>query len=255
MQVDLNCDIGESFGRYNLGDDEAMLRVVTSASVACGLHGGDPAVMARTIELAKRNGISVGAHPGYPDLQGFGRREMALSGAELESVVLYQIGALAGFARAAGVSLLHVKLHGALYNAAARDEALAEAAVRAVAAFDPKLIVITSPLSALEKAVRAKGLHVAREGFADRAYNDDGTLVPRNSPGAVIYDPVRAADQALRMVTKHEAETIDGRVIPLRIDTICIHGDTPGAASIATQVRESLESAGVDIAPLTRVLG
>jgi UPF0271 protein len=254
MLVDLNCDLGESFGRYGLGEDEAMLRVVTSASIACGLHAGDPPVMARTVASAKQNGVAVGAHPGYPDLQGFGRREIKFSPGELEAFILYQIGALAGFCRAAGVSLVHVKPHGALYNAVAREAELASAVARAVSTFDPNLVVVTLPNSALEQAAHALGLRVAREGFADRVYRADGTLVPRSEPGAVIQDPVQAAERAVRMVTRGEVETTDRRIIPLRVDTLCIHGDTPGAAHIAAQLRAALEAAGVQVVPLTRVI-
>lgn len=255
MQVDLNCDLGESFGRYSLGEDEAMLRVVTSANIACGLHAGDPLVMARTVQLAAQNGVAVGAHPGYPDLLGFGRREMALSPDELETCILYQIGALAGFARAAGVPLVHVKPHGALYSTVARDAKLAEAVARAVLAFDPLLVVVALPGSVMEQAARALGLHVAREGFADRAYRADGMLAPRSEPGAVIHDPARAAERAVRMVTRGQVETTEGHVVALRVDTLCIHGDTPGAARIAAQLRAALKAAGVTIAPLVKVLG
>ena len=254
MLVDLNCDLGESFGRYGLGEDEAMLRVVTSANIACGLHAGDPPVMARTVASAKRNGVAMGAHPGYPDLQGFGRREMKLSPDELEAFILYQIGALAGFCHAAGVPLVHVKPHGALYNTIAREADLAAAVARAVSTFDPNLVVVTLPNSALEQAARALGLRVACEGFADRVYRADGTLVPRSEPGAVIHDPVQAAERAVRMVTRGEVETTDRRIIPLRVDTLCIHGDTPGAAHIAAQLRAALEAAGVQVVPLTRVI-
>ena len=254
MLVDLNCDLGESFGRYGLGEDEAMLRVVTSANIACGLHAGDPPVMARTVASAKRNGVAMGAHPGYPDLQGFGRREMKLSPDELEAFILYQIGALAGFCHAAGVPLVHVKPHGALYNTIAREADLAAAVARAVSTFDPNLVVVTLPNSALEQAAHALGLRVAREGFADRVYRADGTLVPRSEPGAVIQDPVQAAERAVRMVTRGEVETTDRHIIPLRVDTLCIHGDTPGAAHIAAQLRAALEAAGVQVVPLTRVI-
>lgn len=245
MRIDLNCDMGESFGRYTLGDDAAMLDVVTSANVACGLHAGDPSVMQATVALAARKGVAVGAHPGYPDVQGFGRRAMALTPAEIEATVLYQLGALAGFARAAGAPLVHVKPHGALYNVAARDQAVAEAIVRAVAAFDPGLIVVTLPNSALLYAARAAGLRVAREGFADRAYREDGSLVPRAEPGAVIHDPAQTTARAIRMVTHGEVETITGSVIPLNVDTLCIHGDTPGAVGIAAALRAALEAEGV----------
>ena len=255
MLVDLNCDLGESFGRYGLGEDEAMLRVVTSANIACGLHAGDPSVMARTVALAKQNRVAVGAHPGYPDLQGFGRREMQLSPDELEAFILYQIGALAGFCRAAGVPLVHVKPHGALYNTVAREADLAAAVARAISAFDPNLIVVTLPGSALGQAAQALGLRVACEGFADRAYRADGTLAPRSEPGAVIHDPAQAAERAVRMVTRGEVETTDGRVISLHVDTLCIHGDTSGAVRIAAQLRAALEAAGIQVAPLTQVLG
>ena len=250
MRIDLNCDMGESFGRYALGDDAAMLDVVTSANVACGLHAGDPTVMQATVALAAQKSVAVGVHPGYPDLQGFGRRAMALTPAEIEAAVLYQIGALAGFARAVGAPLVHVKPHGALYNVAARDQAVAEAITRAVAAFDPGLIVVTLPDSALLYAAQAAGLRVAREGFADRAYREDGSLVPRSEPGAVIHDPAMATVCAIRMVTQGEVEAITGNVVPLHIDTLCIHGDTPGAVAIAAALRSALEAEGVVVAPL-----
>lgn len=255
MQVDLNCDLGESFGRYRLGEGKAMLRVVTSANVACGLHAGDPPVMQQTVRLAGQLGVAVGAHPGYPDLQGFGRRAMALSPDELEAFVLYQLGALEGFARAAGVRLAHVKPHGAMYNTIARDPQLAAAVVRAAAAFDPHIIVVTLPGSAVAEAARALGLPVALEGFADRAYQADGTLVPRSRPGALIPDPTQAAERAVRMITRGEVETIDGQVIALNVHTLCIHGDTPGAVRIAAGLREALEDAGIEIAPMGKVLG
>lgn len=249
--IDLNCDMGESFGRYMLGDDAAMLDVVTSANVACGLHAGDPLVMQRTVAWAVGKGVAIGAHPGYPDLQGFGRRAMALSSAELEASVLYQIGALAGIVRAAGGALVHVKPHGALYNVAAREREVADAIARAVAAFDPALIVVTLPDSALAAAARDVGLRVAHEGFADRAYRADGSLVPRGEPGAVIYDPVAATARAVRMVTRGEVEAITGEVIPLHIDTLCVHGDTSGAVQIASALRGALEAAGVTVSPLS----
>ncbi len=250
MRIDLNCDMGESFGRYTLGDDAAMLDVVTSANIACGLHAGDPLVMQATVALAARKGVAIGAHPGYPDLQGFGRRAMALTPAEIEATVLYQIGALAGFTRAAGAPLVHVKPHGALYNVAARDQAVAEALVRAVAAFDPTLIVVTLPNSALLYAARAAGLRVAREGFADRAYREDGSLVPRSEPGAVIHDLALTTARAVRMVTQGEVEAITGKIVPLHVDTLCIHGDTPDAVAIAAALRTALEDKGVVITPL-----
>ena len=249
MHIDLNCDMGESFGRYTLGHDAAMLDIVTSANIACGLHAGDPIVMARAVQLTTRKGVTLGAHPGYPDLQGFGRRAINMTPEAVAAYVLYQIGALAGFARAAGTQITHVKLHGALYNRAATDAELAQAIAHAVASFDATLTLVTLPGSVLALAARSVGLHVVGEGFADRAYNDDGTLVPRSQPGAVIHDPEQAAARAVRMVTRQEVETISGRVIPLAIDTLCIHGDTPGAPQIARDLRAALEAAGVDVRP------
>ena len=250
MHIDLNCDMGESFGRYTLGDDATMLDVVTSANIACGLHAGDPSVMQATVALAAQKGVAVGAHPGYPDLQGFGRRAMAFTPTEIEATMLYQIGALAGFARAAGVPLVHVKPHGALYNVAARDQIFAEAIAQAVSAFDSGLIVVTLPNSALAHAALTAGLRVACEGFADRAHSEDGSLVPRSALGAVIHDPDLATARAIRMVTRGEVEAITGKVIPLHINTLCIHGDTPGAVAIASALRAALEAEGVVIAPL-----
>jgi UPF0271 protein len=247
IRIDLNCDMGESFGRYTLGSDAAMLDIVTSANVACGAHAGDPLVIHRTVSLAADRGVVVGAHPGYPDLQGFGRRALAMSAQELGATLIYQLGALAGFTGVVGTELSHVKPHGALYNLAARDMEIAEAISRAVAAFDRTLTLVTLPGSALLDAARAQGLSVAREGFADRAYEADGTLVPRGMPGAVIHDPERAADRAVRMVVEREVETLEGDVIPLEIDTLCVHGDTPNAPQIARQIRAALEAAGVEI--------
>lgn len=254
MRIDLNCDLGESFGRYQLGEDAAMLNVVTSANIACGLHAGDPVVMKRTVELAARRGVAIGAHPGYPDLQGFGRREMNLAPDEVEAFILYQLGALAGFARAAGAPLAHVKPHGALYNAAARDAELAAAIARAVASFDLQLIMVALPNSALAQAAAAAGLRVACEGFADRAYRADGSLAPRSMPGAVIHDPARVAERAVQMVTRGQVETIEGQMLSLHVDTLCVHGDTPGAAHVAATLRAALQTAGVEIIPLAQTL-
>lgn len=254
MHIDLNCDMGESFGRYTLGHDAAMLDVVTSANVACGLHAGDPQVMQQTVAEAVAKGVAVGAHPSFPDRQGFGRRLMTLTSAEVEAFVLYQLGALAGFARAAGAHLAHVKPHGALYNWAAKDRESATAIASAVAAFDPALVVVTLPGSLLADAARHQGLRVAREGFADRAYQADGSLVPRSEPGAVIHDPAQAAARAVQMVTQGAIQTIDGVTIPLEIDTLCVHGDTPGAVGIAAELRDALEASGVTIASLAEIV-
>ncbi len=254
MKIDLNCDMGESFGRYRLGNDAAMLDVVTSANIACGLHAGDPVVMRETVALAASRGVAIGAHPGYPDLQGFGRRAMQLAPAELEAFLLYQLGALTSFARLAGVPLTHVKPHGALYNQAAADPDIAAAITRAVAAFDPSLIVITLPESALKLAALGAGLRVALEGFADRAYQANGALAPRERSGAVIHDPDVAVARAIRMVTQGEVETIEGKVIPLRVDTLCVHGDTPNAAELAQSLRQALQKASIRLVPLPEVL-
>lgn len=251
MFIDLNCDLGESFGRYTLGEDAALMQVISSANIACGLHAGDPLVMAQTVALAAQAGVAIGAHPGYPDLQGFGRRTLELTPTELEAFTLYQLGALAAFTRAQDVPLVHVKPHGALYNVVARDTARAAALVRAVAAFDRQLIVVTLPDSALAHAAQAAGLRVAREGFADRAYRPDGTLVPRSEPGAVLHNPTQVAVRAVQLVTEGTVTACNGETIPLPIETLCLHGDTPGAARLAAALRSALEAAGVTIAPLT----
>jgi len=248
--IDLNCDIGESFGHYSLGNDAAMVDIVTSANIACGLHAGDPLVMRHTVEMAIARGVAVGAHPGYPDLQGFGRRALSMGAKELEATILYQLGALTGFVAVAGGRLTHVKPHGALYNTAARDPKVARAIARAVISFDPRLIVVTLPDSALAGAASSEGLSVAAEGFADRAYRKDAALVPRGHPGAVIHDPAEVAARAVQMVTEGTVEAITGETIDLRIDTLCVHGDTPNAPAIARSLRRALEAAGVAIARL-----
>lgn len=252
MRIDLNCDCGESFGAWVLGDDAALLAHVTSANIACGAHAGDPDVMRQTVRLARERGVAVGAHPGYPDLQGFGRRALALSPAEITNSVLAQIGALYAIARAEGVALTHVKPHGALYNAAATTPALAEAIAQAVAAFSKELILVGLAGSALIEAGRAAGLTVAREAFADRAYEADGTLRSRRLPGALIEDDQRCLAQVLSIVTAGYALTPDGARVPLEADTICLHGDTPGAAQRAAFLRARLQAAGITVAPLSR---
>lgn len=252
LRVDLNADVGESFGVYQLGRDEELIGQVTSVNVACGLHAGDPMVMRRTVTLARRWGVAVGAHPGYPDLQGFGRRQLSLSPEEVEAFVIYQVGALWGFCRAAGVPLQHVKPHGALYNLAARDADAADAIARAVAQVDPGLVLVGLAGSELLRAGERVGLRVASEVFGDRAYNSDGTLVPRTHRGAVIRDPEVVADRVLRMVTEGRVTAADGSEVQLRADTVCFHGDTPGAVQLVRHVRERLEEAGVTLSPLGR---
>ena len=250
VRIDLNCDMGESFGAYRIGDDEGVMRSITSANVACGLHAGDPTVIRRTIRMARDAGVAVGAHPGFPDLAGFGRREMRLDVAEVEDTVLYQVAALGGMAAAEGVRLQHVKAHGALYNMAVRDPALSTAIARAVAAYDRGLILFGLPNSEILAAGRAAGLRVAAEIFADRAYEADGSLASRAKPGSVIHEPDRVVDRAVRMVRDRSVVAVDGVVVPLDADTICVHGDTKGAATIVARLRAGLEAAGVTVAPV-----
>ena len=249
MHIDLNADMGESFGAYVLGTDAEMLEQVSSANVACGFHAGDPQVMRRTVALARARGVAVGAHPGYPDLVGFGRREMQCTADEVTQSVLYQVAALGGFCRAEGVALHHVKPHGALYNQAARDAVLAGAIVAGIKAYDPGLILFALPDSELAKAGVAAGLPVVLEGFADRAYNADGSLVSRRLPGALLHDPGAIATRILRLVQTGSMICADGQEISLPVQTICIHGDNPQAPAIARTLRSALLAAGVAVAP------
>jgi UPF0271 protein len=247
QSVDLNCDMGESFGAWRLGADAAVMASITSANIACGFHAGDPGVMRETIRLAAGAGVAVGAHPGFPDLAGFGRREMQVAPRDLEDLVLYQIGALAGIARAAGVSLRHVKPHGALYNMAARDRKLSDAIARAIAGFDSSLVLFGLAGSIMLDAGRELGLSVAAEGFADRTYEPDGSLTPRSRPGAVLHDPAVVARRAVQMVRDRTVTASNRAEIPLEIDTICVHGDTPGAEVSARELRQALTEAGITV--------
>jgi UPF0271 protein len=246
--MDLNCDMGESFGRYPLGDDAAVMPFITSANIACGLHAGDPLVMAATVRIAKEHGVAVGAHPGWPDLQGFGRREMALSPEEAGAFVLYQIGSLSAIARTQGVELRHVKPHGALYNQAVKDRPLAEAIARAVKAFDPQLIFVGLAGSAMLDAAREIGLHIANEAFPDRRYNPDGTLLSRKQPDAVLSSPEEVAAQAVSL----SKDGIDFGGKRVAVDTLCLHGDNPHAAENARLVSEALFSAGIEVEAMGR---
>jgi UPF0271 protein len=250
ITIDLNCDMGESFGAYTIGADAEVMPSISSANVACGYHGGDPAVMRRTVRLAREAGVAVGAHPGFQDLAGFGRREMRLAPQEIEDMVLYQIGALAAIAQSEGVRLQHVKAHGALYNMAAKDRALADAIARAVAAVDRSLILFGLQGSELIRAGAACGLRVAAEGFADRAYEPDGSLTPRSHAGAVIHDVETVVRRAVRMAVDGKVAATDGSEMSLHVDTICTHGDTPGAQALTRALRAGLERAGVAIAPV-----
>jgi UPF0271 protein len=250
--VDLNCDVGEGYGAWTIGADRELMSVITSANVACGFHAGDPGIMRATVELARRHRVAVGAHPGYPDRQGFGRRRIDLAPAEIEDAVLYQIGALYAFTRSAGVALTHVKPHGALYNFAARDQAAAEAIARAVRSFSSELILVGLAGSCLVEAAGAAGIPSANEAFVDRAYAPDGSLRSRTLPGAVLTDPQMAIEQAVGIVRDGKVRTPEGS-IAMRADTLCLHGDTPGAAQLARAVREGLISAGVRLRSLKDV--
>ncbi len=252
MVIDLNADVGESYGAWVMGADADLMPLITSANVACGAHAGDPLTMWRTVALAKRRGVAVGAHPGYPDRDGFGRRDLPMTPLELEASLLAQMGALSAIAGGLGIQLTHVKPHGALYNRAAADIELAAVVAGAVARLPKRLTLVGLAGSALIDAALAAGLPVADEAFADRAYEPDGSLRPRNLPGAVHTDPTLAAAQAVSIARDGRVRAHDGSTLDIRADTICIHGDTPGAAAIARAVREALEAAGIEVRPLTR---
>jgi UPF0271 protein len=244
-RVDLNCDLGEGGG-----SDREVMPLISSANIACALHAGDPTTMRRTVTLARDHGVAVGAHPGLADRAGFGRRTIALSPNEAYGLVLYQIGALAAIARGEGVELAHVKAHGALYNAAARDAALADALVAAVTTFDANLLLFGQPGTEHERAAQRAGVRFVAEVFADRAYRADGRLVPRDKAGAVIGDPQAAAARVLGMVCDGGVRAVDGTWVKLRVDTVCVHGDSPRAVAIVRAVREVLQGAGVTVAPV-----
>jgi UPF0271 protein len=250
VRVDINCDMGESFGPWGMGADAEVMPHITSANIACGAHAGDPSVMRRTVRMARAAAVRVGAHPGFADLQGFGRREMKVDPAELEDSLIAQIGALTALAQAEGALLQHVKAHGALYNMAAREPALAAAIARAIVACGPSLIMFGLPNSPMIEAGTAAGLRVAAEGFADRSYEEDGSLTPRSRPGAVIHDPEAVVLRAVRMVRDGIVLTTGGREVPLRVDTICVHGDTPGAPELTRRIHEALKAAGATVAPV-----
>ena len=250
MRVDLNADVGESLGPWPMGDDERLIPLVTSVNVACGAHAGDPLTIDRTVRTAVANGVAVGAHPGYPDLVGFGRRDLDMTPDELEASLVYQIGAVAAFARSAGTTLRHVKPHGALYNLAARDPAVAATIARAVARVSGELVLVGLAGSAMLTAAADAGLASAAEAFADRAYEADGTLRSRRLAGAVLASPELAAAQALSIVRDGCVASRDGAVVAVRADTICIHGDTPAAVEFANAIRAALADAGMTIAAL-----
>lgn len=249
-EINLNSDLGESFGPWHMGDDQTMLGIVNSANVACGFHASDPVVMTQTVRLARENGVSIGAHPSFPDLQGFGRRQMRLDAAEIEALVAYQIGALCGIAASQGARVTHVKPHGALSNMASVEPAMAQAIARAIKAVDRSLIFLATAGSEMSKAGRAEGLRVAQEIFADRSYDDAGNLTKRGHPQAMIHDPAAALAHVRRMVEAQAIFSLSGKKIPTDIHSICVHGDGEAAVAVATAVRDGLRAAQVRLLPL-----
>src|ERR1700761_7233572 len=253
--VDLNSDLGESFGPWEMGNDEAMLQLATSVNVACGYHAGDADIMRKTVEMAKARGVSIGAPPGYRDLHGFGRRPMpGMKSSEIENLVAYQIGALQAIATAAGHKVTHVKAHGALSNVACEDDMTARAIANGIKAVDPNLVFVVLANSKLVKAGEAANLPMVHEVFADGAYEDDGSLVSRRKPGEVLHDPKEIAQRVVRMVQDGGVVSVTGKTIKMRTDTVCIHGDTPGAVDIARGVRAALKDAGIDVKPFKTVI-
>jgi 5-oxoprolinase (ATP-hydrolysing) subunit A len=250
MTIDLNCDLGESFGVWPMGDDAAMIELATSVNIACGFHAGDADTMKKTVDLAKTHGVSIGAHPGYRDLHGFGRRPIAgLTSREIENLVAYQIGALQAIATMAGHRVTHVKAHGALSNVACEDDTTARAIASAIKAVDSDLVFMVLANSRLVTAGEAVGLPMVHEVFADRAYEDDGSLVSRRKPGAVLHNADDIARRVVRMLQSGEVISITGKTIKMRMDTVCIHGDTPGAVNIARALRKALKDNGIAVAP------
>jgi len=251
--VNLNADMGEGFGAYDIGNDTEILRIIKSASIACGFHAGDPCTMRQVVSQAQEQGVSIGAHPGFNDLWGFGRRKIDMDPQELEYLIAYQIGALQAIAAYAGEKVTHVKPHGALNNMAAVDEEYALAVGRAIKTVDRDLIYVALAGSRMEWAAEKVGLRLAREGFCDRQYDDDGNLTSRKIPGSVIKDPLIAIEQVVRMVTEGAIVSRNGKRISRKVDTLCVHGDEPTAIALAAQVRKGLEAAGVEIVPLTQM--
>ena len=247
MKIDLNCDLGESFGNYKIGMDEEVIKFISSANIACGFHASDPLVMAKTVEMAKENRVKVGAHPGFPDLVGFGRRNMNVSSAELKTMVQYQIGALNAFCIAKGVKMNHVKPHGAMYNMAAKDVNLATSIAEGIAEVDSSLILLGLSGSQLINAAKQVGLKTAAEVFADRAYEEDGSLVARTKPGAVITNEDEVIERVIRMIKSGCVKSITGKEIPIQVDSICVHGDNPKALNFVKMIRERLLSENIKI--------
>ncbi|TAK81605.1 MAG: LamB/YcsF family protein [Betaproteobacteria bacterium] len=247
-RIDINCDMGESYGAWKMGADAEVMPYISSANIACGFHGGDPATIRKTVRLAVEHGVAVGAHPSLPDLQGFGRRVMKISPQDMYDLVVYQAGAVEAFARAAGARLHHVKCHGALYNMAANDEALSEAMARAVKDLGGEVMLYALSNSKMMEIGKQKGLRVAGEVFADRGYSDDGTLAPRERPGGMIEDANQAVERALGMVETGYVTSLSGKPIPVSADTLCLHGDQAGAVVFAKAIRKAFKEKGIDIA-------
>lgn len=253
-RVDLNCDLGESFGAYTIGCDELVIPLVSSANVACGFHASDPVVMEKTVVMAAGAGIGVGAHPGFPDLMGFGRRNMVITPAEARAYTLYQLGALSGFCRAKGIVLQHVKPHGALYNMAGKDYALARGICEAIKDFDPSLIVLALSGGELLRCARDMGLRAASEVFADRGYEEDGSLVNRKKEGAMITDENVAIERVVRMIREKTVTAVTGKDIPIEADSVCVHGDGPKALAFVEKTRAALTQQGIEIRPLGEIV-
>lgn len=249
-KIDLNSDLGESFGAYTMGMDEKILEVITSANIACGFHAGDPDVMHKTVQLALKNNVAIGAHPGFPDLVGFGRRNLAVSPKESYTLMVYQIGALQSFVKAEGGTMQHVKPHGALYNMAAKDKALAEAIAESLYKVNPELILFALAGSEMITAAKKIGLRVAEEVFADRTYQKDGTLTPRSQPNSMITDDAEALKQVIRMVKEQKVIATDGTEVPLQADTICVHGDGEHALLFSKKIKEALVQEQIQISAL-----
>ncbi len=252
--IDLNSDLGESFGAYQMGRDGEIIPLISSANVACGFHAGDPTIMAKTVQLCKTAGASVGAHPGFPDLQGFGRRNMNISPADVKNLILYQVGALDAFCKSAGVKLRHVKPHGALYNMAAKDPALAKAICEGIQEYGPALILLGLSGSEMLRQAKAIGLPYAAEIFADRAYEDDGTLVSRTKPGAMILNEAEAVSRVIGMIKDHTVTSINGKQIEICPDSVCVHGDSEKALLFVKKIRAALEQEGITIKPLDEIV-
>lgn len=253
-KIDLNCDLGESFGNYKLGLDEEVIRYISSANIACGYHASDPLVMSQSVKSAKENGVAVGAHPGFPDLMGFGRRNMSVQPNEAKAYVQYQVGALGAFCRANGVKLCHVKPHGALYNMAGKDYALSKAICEGIYEIDPDIILLGLSGSQMLKAAADTGLRCAMEVFADRAYEEDGSLVARTKPGAVITDENESISRVIGMVKNGTVTAITGKEIPIQAQSVCVHGDGVKALEFVKKIKAALENEGIEIAPLAQIV-